>query len=89
MSARRYRTTSMRFVMLIVLFVGLCMPICDLADHHASSVPHGILCVFDMPQVFHLFVVMSSLFFAPLAAIVVRPVLAFALLKPPRFVPSN
>ena len=87
MNTSRHQTAGIQFVLLIVLSFGLCMPICDLADHHGSSVAHPFLCAIDMPQVFQLLVLMNSLFIAILTGIGVPLAPTFTLLKPPRLVP--
>ena len=79
----------MKIVLLIIVGLGLCMPICDLAEHHGSGVAHPFVCAIDMPQVFQLLVLMNSLFLAISTGIGVPLAPTFALLKPPRFVPSN
>jgi len=83
----RRRTAGIKLVLIIVFALGLCMPICDLADHHGSSAAHPFLCAIDMPQVFQLLVLMNSLFIAILTGIGVPLAPTFTLLKPPRFVP--
>ncbi len=87
MNIRRHQTVGISFFLLVVLAFSLCMPICDLADHHGSSATHPSLCMIDMPQVFQLLIMMSALFLAMLIGIVVPPAPTFSLLKPPRFVP--
>ncbi len=86
MNTSRHQTAGIKFVLLIVLAFGLCMPICDLADHHGSSVAHSFLCAIDMPQVFQLLILMNSLFLAMLTGILIPSAPVFSLLKPPRFV---
>jgi len=83
----RHQTAGIQFVLLVVLAFGLCMPICDLADHHGSSAAHPFLCAIDMPQVFQLLVLMNLLFLAILTRIEVPLAPTFPLLKPPRRVP--
>jgi hypothetical protein len=83
----RHRTARIQFVLLIILAFGLCMPICDLADHHGSSVAHSFLCAIDMPQVFQLLVLMNLLFLAMLTGMEVPLAPTFPLLKPPRRIP--
>jgi hypothetical protein len=83
----RHQTAGIQFVLLVVLAFGLCMPICDLADHHGSSAAHPFLCAIDMPQVFQLLVLMNLLFLAILTGIEVPLAPTFPLLKPPRRVP--
>ena len=83
----RRRTAGIKLVLAIVFALGLCMPICDLSDHHGSSATHPSLCTIDMPQVFQLLVLMNSLFIAILTGIGVPLAPTFTLLKPPRFVP--
>jgi len=83
----RHQTAGIKFVLLIVLAFGLCMPICDLADHHGSSVAHSFLCAIDMPQVFELLVLMNLLFLAMLTGMEVPLAPTFPLLKPPRRIP--
>ena len=73
-------------VLLVVLALGLCMPICDLDDHHSRSASHGVLCAIDMPQVFQLLALMVFSLLAVLSGIVVSQAPTFSLLKPPRFV---
>ncbi len=80
---------SVKFVVLIILAFSLCMPICDLADHHGSGATHPSLCMIDMPQVFQLLIMMNALFLAMLIGIVVPPAPTFSLLKPPRFLPPQ
>ena len=87
MNLNRHQATGMKFVLLIALAFAMCMPICDLADHHGSSAVHPSLCTTDIPQVFQLLILMSALFLANLAGIVIPPAPIFSLLKPPRFVP--
>ena len=87
MNTSRHQTAGIQFVLLIVIAFGLCMPICDLADHHGSIAAHPFLCAIDMPQVFQLLVLMNSLFIAILTGIGVPLAPTFTLLKPPRFVP--
>jgi hypothetical protein len=86
-STSRRQTAGIQFVLLIVLAFGLCMPICDLADHHGSGTAHPFVCAIDLPQVFQLVVLMNSLFIAILTGIGVPLAPTFTLLKPPRFVP--
>ncbi|MBI3780630.1 MAG: hypothetical protein HY278_06200 [candidate division NC10 bacterium] len=87
MNTSRHQTAGIKFVLLIVLAFGLCMLICDIADHHGSSAAHPFLCAIAMPQVFQLLVLMNSLFLAILTGIGVPLAPTFSLLKPPRFVP--
>ena len=87
MNTSRHQTAGIKFVLLIVLAFGLCMPICDLADHHGSSVAHSFLCAIDMPQVFELLVLMNLLFLAMLTGMEVPLAPTFPLLKPPRRIP--
>lgn len=87
MNTSRHQTAGIQFVLLVVLAFGLCMPICDLADHHGSSAAHPFLCAIDMPQVFQLLVLMNLLFLAILTGIEVPLAPTFPLLKPPRRVP--
>ena len=87
MNTSRHQTAGIQFVLLVVLAFGLCMPICDLADHHGSSAAHPFLCAIDMPQVFQLLVLMNLLFLAILTRIEVPLAPTFPLLKPPRRVP--
>ena len=82
----RSRMASVKFVVLIFLAFSLCMPICDLSDHHGSSAMHPSLCTIDMPQVFQLLTLMVFSFVAVLTGIVVPQAPTFSLLKPPRFV---
>ena len=83
----RQRRAGSKFVLLIVLALSLCMPICDLADHHGSSATYLSLCMIDMPQVYQLLIMMNSLFLAMLTGTMIPPAPTFSLLKPPRFVP--
>lgn len=87
MKTSRHDTVGVKFLLLLVLTFSLCMPICDLADHHSSSATHPSLCTIDMPQAFQLLVLMNALFLAVLTGIVVLPAPIFTLLKPPRHVP--
>lgn len=89
MNTQRYRPTSMKVVVLIVFAMALCAPICDQADHHGASASHAYLCTVDVPQVFHLVILMNSLFLAVLTGVLVLPTRTFSLLKPPRFVPIS
>ena len=89
MSTSRHQTAGIQFVLLIVLAIGLCMPICDLSELHHSGAAHQFVCAIDLPQVFQLLVLMNSLFLAISTGIGVPLAPTFALLKPPRFVPSN
>ena len=82
----RRHTAGIKLVLVIVFALGLCMPMCDLADHHSSSATHPSLCTIDMPQVFHLLILMNSLFLAMLTGILIPSAPVFSLLKPPRFV---
>jgi len=86
-STSRRQTAGIKFVLLIVLAFGLCMPICDLADHHGSGTAHPFVCAIDLPQVFQLVVLMNSLFIAILTGIGVPLAPTFTLLKPPRRIP--
>ena len=74
-------------VLIILVALSLCMPICGLEDHHGSSAAHSFLCAIDMPQVFQLLVLMNLLFLAILTGIEVPLAPTFPLLKPPRRVP--
>lgn len=87
MNTSRHQTAGIKLVLLLVLAFGLCMPICDLAEHHGSSIAHPVPCAIDMPPVFQLLILMNSLFLAVLTGIVVPPAPVFTLLKPPRHVP--
>lgn len=73
-------------LLLLVLAFGVCMPICDLDDHHGPSAGHGVLCAIDMSQVFQLLALMVFSLLAVLSGIVVPQAPTFSLLKPPRFV---
>ena len=87
MNTSRHQRAGIELVVLFVLAFIVCMPICDFADHHGSSVGHPFLCAIDMPQVFRLLILMISLFLIMLSGVVAPPAPTFALLKPPRFVP--
>ncbi len=87
MNRCRRHKGGIKLVLIVVLAFGLCMPICDRADHHGSSVAHPFLCAIDMPQVFQLLILMTSLFLTMLTGVEAPPAPTFALLKPPRFVP--
>lgn len=89
MNIRRHQTVGISFLLLVVLAFSLCMPICDLADHHGSSATHPSLCMIDMPQVYQLLIMMSALFLAMLTGIVIPLAPTFPLLKPPRFLPPQ
>lgn len=87
MNTGRHYKAGIKLVLIVVLAFGLCIPICDFVDHHGSSVAHPFLCAIDMPQVFQLLILMTSLFLTMLTGVVAPPAPTFALLKPPRFVP--
>ena len=87
MSTSWHGKVGVRLVLLILLGLSFCMPICGLEDHHGSSAAHSFLCAVDMPQVFQLLVLMNLLFLAILTGIGVPLAPTFTLLKPPRFVP--
>ena len=82
----RQRMAGVKIVLLIIVGLSLCMPICELADHHGSGVSHPLLCTIDIPRVFQLLILMNSLFLAVLAKFAVPPAPTFSLLKPPRLV---
>jgi hypothetical protein len=82
-----HHKVEIRLVLIILLGLSLCMPICGLEDHHGSSAAHSFLCAIDMPQVFQLLVLMNLLFLAILTGIEVPLAPTFPLLKPPRRVP--
>ena len=87
MNRSRHQRAGIELVVLFVLAFIVCVPICDLADHHGSSVAHPFLCAIDMPQVFQLLILVISLFLTMLAGVVAPPAPTFALLKPPRLIP--
>jgi len=88
-NTRRYQTAGIMWVVFILLAFSLCMPSCNLSDHHGSSVTYPSLCMIDMPHVFQLLIMMSALFLAMLTGILIPPAPIFSLLKPPRFVPPH
>lgn len=83
--ALHHRKASIKFVLIALLAVGLCMMPCGMAEHHGSMGAPSILCAIDLPHVFQLMIVMDVLLFALFTLIVIRPAPAFSLLKPPRF----
>ncbi len=85
MRAMDHQKTWIKFVLIVVLAVGLCMMPCGMAEHHGSMGAPSILCAIDLPHVFQLAMVMDVLLFVLLTLIVIRPAPAFSLLKPPRF----
>ena len=86
MNTSRDQRVGTTVLLLFVLAFSVCMPICDLDDHHGPSAGHGVLCAIDMPQVFQLLALMVFSFLAVLTGIVVPRAPTFSLLKPPRFV---
>lgn len=79
------QNTGIKFVLIAVLAVGLCMMPCGMAEQHGSMGTPSVLCTVDLPQVFQLLIVMNMLLFALSTLIVVPQAPAFSLLKPPRF----
>lgn len=80
-----HRKTWIKFVLIAILAMGLCMMPCGVAEHHGSMGAPSILCTVDVSQVFQLVIVMNLLFFTLLMSIVVPQAPTFSLLKPPRF----
>ncbi len=89
MSKGRPQMAGMKIVLLIIFALGLCMPICDLAQHHGSGVAHPFICAIDMPQVFQLLILLDALFLAIFSGVVFPLAPTFPLLKPPRFLPPQ
>ena len=87
MGRNRQHRAGMKIILLIIVGLGLCMPICNLAEHHGSGAAHPFVCAIDMPQVFQLLILMDALFLVFFSGIVFPQAPAFPLLKPPRFVP--
>lgn len=81
-----HRKSGAKLVLIALLAVGLCMMPCGMTEHHGSAGALSMLCTVDLPQVFHLVIVMNLLLFAFVTPIVVLRVPTFSLLKPPRFV---
>ncbi len=84
MRAMAHHKTGMRFVMVVLLAVGLYMMPCGMVEHHGSMGAPPMLCIIDLPRVFQLVIVMNVLLFAVAASIVVPLPPTFSLLKPPR-----
>ncbi len=85
MRAMDHQKTIIKFVLIALLAVGLCIMPCGAAEHHTSMGTPSILCTVDLPQVFQLVIVVNMLLFALLPLIIVPQPPAFSLLKPPRF----
>ena len=87
MNRRKDQRVAITALLLVALAFSVCMPICDLDDHHGRRAHHGVLCAIDMPQVFQLLALMVFSLLAVLSGIAVTQAPTFSLLKPPRFFP--
>lgn len=87
--ALAHRKTWTQFVLIALLSMGLCMIPCGTAEHHASMGTPSILCIVDLPQVFHLAIAMNILLFAISPLIIPFQLPAFPLFKPPRSLYSH
>lgn len=85
MRAMDHQKTIIKFVLIALLAVGLCMMPCGMVEHHGSMGAPSILCTVDLPQLFELVIAMNLLLFALVTPIIVLQPPAFSLLKPPRF----